>query len=248
MLLDAALLDFVLLELLEVIGEAELLPQPDGPFGGVVLMPFDGVAVVGGELVVEVVVSFAEGDEGGDDVVPGRVAVVEGLVAQPVSKRVDAEGGLLDEKDAEDAAVDEATEPIVPAETADEHGEDETHGENDLEVILVLPDDHRVFVQVRNISTADPLRVLLHQHPAEVRVEKAFADGVWVFVGVGVSVMCAVVSRPPSDRSFHCPTTHSGQEDSQRKRGGVGCMSPQPMVAWRNVSSSYSAVDDVMDW
>ena len=81
LLLHAALFDLVGLELLEVVGEADLLGEPDGPLGRVVLVPFDGVAVVGWELVVEVVVAFAEGDEGGDDVVAGAVAVVEGLVA-----------------------------------------------------------------------------------------------------------------------------------------------------------------------
>src|SRR5437763_11218616 len=90
-LLDAALLDLVGSELLEVVGETELFPGPDAPFGGVVLMPLDGVPVITGELVVEVVVSLPEGDEGGDDVVPGRVAVVEGLVPEPVGEGVDAE-------------------------------------------------------------------------------------------------------------------------------------------------------------
>ena len=71
LLLDAAFFDFVLLELLEVVGQAHLLPQPDAPFGGVVLEGFDGVAVVRGELVVEVVVAFTKRDESGDDVVAG---------------------------------------------------------------------------------------------------------------------------------------------------------------------------------
>ncbi len=47
-------------------------------------MPFNGVAVVGGELVVEVVVALAEGDNRGDDVVTRAVTVIEGLVAEPV--------------------------------------------------------------------------------------------------------------------------------------------------------------------
>ncbi len=49
--------------------------------------------------MVEVVVPLPEGDESSDDVVAGRVAVVEGLVTEPVSQRVDAEGGLLDKED-----------------------------------------------------------------------------------------------------------------------------------------------------
>lgn len=97
-LLDAALFDFVGAELLEIVGKAELLPDPDVPLGGVVLPPLDGVAVIRGELVVEVVVALAEGDQGSDDVVTGRVAVIKGLVAEPVGQRVDAEGSLLDEE------------------------------------------------------------------------------------------------------------------------------------------------------
>ena len=97
-LLDTALFNLVGAELLEVVGEAELLPDPDVPLGGVVLPPLDGVAVIRGELVVEVVVSFTKGDEGGDDVVTGRVAVIERLLAEPVGKRVDAEGGLLNKE------------------------------------------------------------------------------------------------------------------------------------------------------
>ena len=85
-LLDTALLDLVGTELLEVGGEAELAPQPDGPLGGVVLVPLDGVAVVRGELVVEVVVALTESDKRSDDVIPGAVAVVKGLVAEPVSE------------------------------------------------------------------------------------------------------------------------------------------------------------------
>jgi len=38
-LLDTTLLDFVGAELLEVGGEAELAPEPDGPLSGVILMP-----------------------------------------------------------------------------------------------------------------------------------------------------------------------------------------------------------------
>ena len=71
LLLDTTLFDFIAAELLQVIGEAKLLPHPDGPFGGIILMPFNGVAVVGRELVMEVVVAFTEGDECGDHMVTG---------------------------------------------------------------------------------------------------------------------------------------------------------------------------------
>lgn len=117
-LLDTALLDLVRLELLEVVGEAELLPHPDAPLGGIILMPGDGIAVIGRELVVEVVVAFAEGDNGRDEVITRRVAVVEGLVTEPVSKRVDAEGCLLDDEDSQNSSVNEAAHPVTPSEAA----------------------------------------------------------------------------------------------------------------------------------
>jgi hypothetical protein len=48
--------------------------------------------------MMEVVVSFADGDEGGDPVVLRGVLVVEGSLADPVSEGVDAEGGLRGEE------------------------------------------------------------------------------------------------------------------------------------------------------
>lgn len=70
-LLNTSLLNLVGTELLEVVGETEPLPEGDGPLGGIPLPPLDSIAVIRGELVVEVVVSLTEGDEGGDDVVTG---------------------------------------------------------------------------------------------------------------------------------------------------------------------------------
>lgn len=215
-LLDTALLDLVGAELLEVGGEAELAPQPDGPLGGVVLVPLDGVAVIRGKLVVEVVVALTKSNESSDDVVPWAVAVVKGLVAEPVGKRVDAEGGLLDEEDAEDTGVDEATHPVTPAETSDSGWEDETHGDDSLDVVLVLPDNDGVLVEIGDVGAADALGVLLHDHPAEMAVEQAFADAVGVLVGVGVAVVSAVVTAPPADRALDSTSTDGGEPNPQR--------------------------------
>lgn len=213
LLLDAAFFDFIGAELLEVVGEAELLHGPDEPLGGVILVPLNGIAVVGWKLVVEVVVALAEGDQGGDDVVTRRVAVVEWLVAEPVSKRVDTKGSLLNEEDAQNTGIDESTDEVTPAETSNQRREDETCKDDDLEVVLVLPDDNGVVVEIGDVGTSNALRVLLHQHPAEMRVEKTLADAVGVLVGVGVAVVGTVVARPPSDRALHSATSHKCQKD-----------------------------------
>ena len=81
--------------------ETELLHDPDEPLSRVILVPLDGVTVVHGELVVEVVVTLADGAERGDHVVARGVLVVEGGLTKPVGKGVDAEGrlyGMLDER------------------------------------------------------------------------------------------------------------------------------------------------------
>jgi hypothetical protein len=44
--------------------------------------------------MVEVVVALSNGDESGDDMITGRVLVIERAFAEPVRKRVDAECGL----------------------------------------------------------------------------------------------------------------------------------------------------------
>jgi hypothetical protein len=238
LLLETALLNLVGAELLEVVGETHLLPHPDGPLGRVILVPLDSVAVVGGELVVEVVVALAESDKSGDDMVTRAVAVVEGLVAEPVGKGVDTEGGLLDEEDAEDTSVDEASEPVTPAETGNESGENETHEENDLEVVLVLPDNNGVVVEVRDVGTANSLGVLLHEHPTEVRVEKTLPDAVGVLVGVGVAVVSAMVAGPPSDGTLNGTATNSSEEDLEREAGRVGCVCPQTVVAGSDTETS----------
>ena len=91
---ELALLDFVVGEDLEVAGETEFRADPDEPLRRVVLVPLDGVTVVHGELVVEVVVTFTDSDESSDHVVARSVLVIEGSLAEPVSERVDAESRL----------------------------------------------------------------------------------------------------------------------------------------------------------
>ena len=89
-----ALLDLVVRERLELRREANELASLDEPLGRVVLEPLDRVAVVRGELVVEVVVALADGDQCGDEVIARGVLVVERRLSEPVGKRVNAERGL----------------------------------------------------------------------------------------------------------------------------------------------------------
>ncbi len=229
-LLEAALMNLVGLELFQIVGETKLRPDPDGPLGWVVLVPGDGIAIIGWKLVVEVVVSLTKCGDGGDEVISWGVAVIEWLVTKPVGKRVDTEGSLLDDENAEDTGVDEASLPVSPPKAANQHWEDHSHEDDDLEVVAVLPYDDWVIVQVGYVGTADALWILLHQHPSEVGVDKTLADRVWVLVGIGVSVVSPMVSGPPSDGTLNGATSSGGEQDLQWKGSGVRAVSPKAMI------------------
>ena len=164
---------------------------------------------------MEVMVPLTQSENGGDDVVTRAVAVVKWLVAKVVSNAVYAERGLLHEEDTEDATVHKATAEIVPDETAEDGGEDETGEDDEGKVVLVLPDDHWILVEIGDVCTTNPLGVLLHDHPAEVRVEETFTDRVGVLVGVGVAMMGAVITSPPADTALDSRGTSECKEYSQ---------------------------------
>jgi hypothetical protein len=70
--------------------KSDLLTHPDEPFGGIILIPSDGVTVVHGELVVEVVIAFANGHESSHEMVSGCMLIIERRLSKPVGERVDA--------------------------------------------------------------------------------------------------------------------------------------------------------------
>lgn len=112
------------------------------------------------------VIALTKGDEGSDNVVSRRVAVIKGLVTEPMGQAIDAEGGLLNEEDTKDSGIDEATNPVIPQKSTGDGGNNKGHGDDALEVVLMLPDNNRILVQVGDIGTSDPPGVLLHDHPA----------------------------------------------------------------------------------
>ena len=77
---------FVIGESLEMRSETEPRHDSDEPFSRVVLVPLDGIAIVHGELVVEVVVTLADGNKSGEDVITRSMLVIERSLSEPVSK------------------------------------------------------------------------------------------------------------------------------------------------------------------
>lgn len=56
----------------------------DEPLGGVVLVPFHRIPIVHGKLVMEIVVPFAKGQDGGEEVITRGVLVIVCRLSQVV--------------------------------------------------------------------------------------------------------------------------------------------------------------------
>jgi len=72
----------------------KLLCRPYKPFGRIVLIPLDSIAIVHWELVMKVVVPFTNCHESSSEVVSRSMFVIERRLSEPVSKRVDAKSRL----------------------------------------------------------------------------------------------------------------------------------------------------------
>ena len=71
-------------------------PRHDGneQFRGIVLVPLDRIPVVHRELMVEVVIAFADSDKCGDHMVAGSCLSSKKRLAEPVRERFYAESRL----------------------------------------------------------------------------------------------------------------------------------------------------------
>jgi len=108
----------------------------------------------------------------------------------------------------------------------------------------MLPDHDRVFVEVADVGSADPLGILLHDHPANVAIQEPFANTIRVLLRVCVSMMSSVVTAPPADRSLDGTATHGSEENFEYGSGRIGLMSPQAMIAGSNPKTSPKVVYD----
>jgi hypothetical protein len=71
-------------------GNANFLAGPDKPLGRIILVPLDGIPVVHGKLVMEIVIALSDSDQCSNKVISGCVLVVKGSLSKIVSQRIHA--------------------------------------------------------------------------------------------------------------------------------------------------------------
>jgi len=192
------LFDLVVWEFLEMRSETEQRHGGDEPFRRVVLEPLDGVSKVHRELVMEIVITFADGDERGDKVIPRGVLVVERCVTEPMREGVYAERRVVDKRQTCGTGEEETAPPVSPTETGDGHREEESHGQHQREVVFVLPSDNLVARQVGDVGDTD-LGSWFEDHPADMSPPETLVSRVRIKLGVCVPMMRPMTSRPPLD-------------------------------------------------
>jgi hypothetical protein len=100
----------------------------------------------------------------------------------------------------------------------------------------VLPDNHGVLVEVRDVGSALALRILLEDHPAEMRVPETLANGVGVPFSIGVAVVSTVTRGPPSDGTLDGASADSSKVNLEGKSGLVARVSPKTVVTCRKAT------------
>lgn len=185
-------------------------------------------------------VTFSNCAKSSDKVIARSVLVVERLVTEPMSKRVDTECRLsvsvcakvvksitymVNENESSGTGKEESTSPVSPSESSNHGRESETHKQEKGKIVLVLPFDNSVPGQIRDIRYSN-LSSGFNNHPSDVCPPEALVSRVRVELGVGISVVCSVTSRPPFDRALNRTGTSDRQEVLEGYRGVVSSVGP----------------------
>jgi hypothetical protein len=93
---------------------------------------------------MEVMETFTPSPERDEDAVTWRALITVCGVTPVVRQTVDEESKLLNEHGLSEARNEQATEPVTPAKTSDQHGHDQAEEDGKRRVIAVLELQQRI--------------------------------------------------------------------------------------------------------
>ena len=191
-----------------VLDQAHFFHEPDGPCGGVRLLPAHPVAGGAGEGVVVVVPAFAHGEDAEEEVIPALVGGVELATAESMTDRIHGPRDVLVKEETNKAAPYQAGEGAEPDRLphqvgrsgADEGGDGETDknpkpkGVMDKNNDGVLQHGSGVFLDIG-------LKVV--ENPADMGVPETLQRGVGILFLVRVGVVLGVGGSPVEGGTLH---------------------------------------------
>lgn len=122
---------------------------------------------------------------------------------------------MVHKDEPQSASVEIATAVITPAQTSDDRRNNEPDGDDEGDVPAVLPANDGIPAEVAHIGNTG-LATGLEDHPASVRPEQTLVGAIWVEVGIGVAVVCAMTTGPPLDGTFDRTGAGGSEEILQR--------------------------------
>ena len=177
--------------------QSDLGETPNQPFGWVPLPRLHSITIIVLKLVVIIMVAFAQGKQRHEKRVARAAACGIRLTPEGMAGRVNQECTVLKHNHfghAADKKTAERADPAVP-ERAEQSRQTKTHQHSKQMNMSMLPHHQRVFFQIGYVIEGW-LRPKLEQKPADVRMEKSFADVVRIFVVIDMFMMPTMIARP----------------------------------------------------
>lgn len=110
---------------------------------------------------MEVMITLSHRHQSGEHMISRRPAVIKWLLANPMCKTVHTKRSLLYETSPHNPRIHKPTPPVSPAQARNQHREPPRREQQELAIMLVLEDDNRIAIQIRDISTPFDLGVIV---------------------------------------------------------------------------------------
>ncbi len=216
---------------LQATSQAHPLQRGNDPLRRIELPPTHAIAVVVREDVVKVVIALAVSDEREERIVTRGVRVGVRPRAPHVSQRVDEEGDVMADHQAQDAREDERAPHIADRPTC-QQGEADVGHQHQRHIEAMLELEQRVAAQIGNVGEVRLAAGILAQHPADVRKPETAFDGIRIEVDVvDVQMMRAMAAAPDERAVLQRHRAEDHEEQPQRPVRVVGLVRPQSVVA-----------------
>lgn len=131
------------------------------------------------------------------------------------------------------ASIHETALEVAPSKARDKSRRNERHDQEHLHIPAVLELNDGITRQIAHISNTRFPAGLEH-HPADMRPEQAVLRSVRIQVGICVTMMGTMATRPPFDGALDGARACEGESVFKGLGSVIGTMGPETMVSRGN--------------